>query len=130
MDPVVHFEIPVDDVERAIEFYKKNFGWAFNKFDSNNGPYWIIATTEVDDKMMPVKPGSINGGMMKRQSQDHVLTNYITVSSIDDALKKIETSGGTVCMPKSPIGSDMGWIAMFKDTEGNLMGLHQMGDER
>ena len=28
-------------------------------------------------------------------------------------------------MPKTEIGSGMGWIAAFKDTEGNAMGVHQ-----
>jgi predicted enzyme related to lactoylglutathione lyase len=80
----------------------------------------------VDDKMMPLKPGAINGGLMKRPHPGHVLTNYIDVPSIEKSLEKIEASGGTIMMGKTPIGSDMGWIALFKDTEGNLMGLHQM----
>lgn len=28
-------------------------------------------------------------------------------------------------MPKTEIGQQMGWIATFKDTEGNMMGFHQ-----
>ena len=28
-------------------------------------------------------------------------------------------------MPKTEIGTGMGWIAAFQDTEGNLMGFHQ-----
>ena len=27
MDPVVHFEIPADNLERAQEFYNRVFGW-------------------------------------------------------------------------------------------------------
>ncbi len=28
-------------------------------------------------------------------------------------------------MPKTGIGQQMGWIAAFKDTEGNMMGFYQ-----
>lgn len=32
-DPIVHFELPADDVERAQKFYKDIFGWDFHKWD-------------------------------------------------------------------------------------------------
>ena len=32
-DPIVHFEIPADDVERAQKFYTEAFGWDIKKFD-------------------------------------------------------------------------------------------------
>lgn len=51
--------------------------------------------------------------------------NYVAVKSIDAFLKKVEAAGGTICMPKTEIGSGMGWIAAFKDTEGNMMGFHE-----
>jgi uncharacterized protein len=43
MNRPVHFEIPAEDPERAIQFYEKVFGW---KFDRWNGPieYWTIST--------------------------------------------------------------------------------------
>ncbi|HLC74341.1 MAG TPA: hypothetical protein VJH88_00625 [Candidatus Nanoarchaeia archaeon] len=40
--------------------------------------------------------------------------------------KTVEKHGGKMVMPKTEIGKGMGWIAAFKDTEGNIMGLHQM----
>ena len=39
MDRVVHFEIQADNPERAIEFYKKVFGWNFQKWE---GVQWSI----------------------------------------------------------------------------------------
>ena len=66
-NPIVHFEIPADDVNRAKTFYEKTFGWDVKKFDYSGGEYWICTTTDVDEKMMPTKPGAINGGIMKRK---------------------------------------------------------------
>lgn len=134
-NPIVHFEIPADDVERAMDFYKNTFGWEFNKFDmpgdSSTGgtPYYGAITTELDEQGMAKTPGTINGGLMKRMNPGQVFTNYISVDSIDESVNKIKEQGGEVCMEKTEIAPGMGWIAMFKDTEGNMMGLHEMSEE-
>ena len=36
-----HFEIPAENPERAIAFYKDVFGWNFQKWDGPM-PYWMI----------------------------------------------------------------------------------------
>lgn len=134
-NPIVHFEIPADDVLRAKDFYTKTFGWQIEKFDMPNEsstggePYYMVRTTEIDENNMAKTPGAINGGMMKRANPGHVFTNYISVDSIDDMAKTIEKNGGTMMMPKTEIAEGMGWIAMFKDTEGNVVGLHELTSE-
>ena len=125
-NPIVHFEIPVDDVERAKEFYTKTFGWEINKFDMQGGDeYYGVTTTEVDDKHMSKNPGAINGGLMKRKSEEQPFMNYISVDSIEEALKTVKKNGGTICIPKTEIAPNMGWIASFQDTEKNMLGLHE-----
>jgi predicted enzyme related to lactoylglutathione lyase len=52
--------------------------------------------------------------------------NYINVDSIEEACKKVEDAGGAIILPKREIGQGMGWIAAFKDTEGNILGFHQV----
>lgn len=131
-DSIVHFEIPVDDVERAQKFYSEIFGWSFMKWDmptdgaTGGDPYYGVFTTEVDESNQPKKPGAINGGMMKRKMPGQFFMNYINVDSIDEKLNVIKTLGGEICMPKTEISKGMGWIAIFKDTENNMMGLHEM----
>ena len=124
-NPIVHFEIPADNVERAKKFYEKTFGWSIEKFEMPGGDYWIVRTVEVDKNMMPTKPGAINGGIMKRKNAGQPFMNYISVQSIDEMSETIKAHGGIMIMPKQEIGKGMGWIAAFKDTEGNIMGLHQ-----
>jgi|CXWL01.1.fsa_nt_gi predicted enzyme related to lactoylglutathione lyase len=130
-DSIVHFEIPANDVQRAMDFYQKSFGWEFHKFDmpGEAEPYYGVTTTEVDEKHQPKKPGAINGGLMKRKHPDQPFMNYITVESIDEKLVVVKENGGEICMPKTEIGSGMGWIACFKDPEGNMMGLHELSAE-
>lgn len=126
-NPIVHFEIPVDDVERAKKFYEETFGWEIKKFDMPDGDaYWIVHAAETDKDNMVKKGGQINGGMMKRKNPGQPFMNYIAVDSIDKFLKTIEAHGGKICLEKQEIGRGMGWIGAFQDPEGNLMGLHEV----
>jgi len=58
MSRVVHFEIPVDDPERAGKFYANAFGWQIGSW---GGPadYWICSTGAQD------APG-IDGALTRR----------------------------------------------------------------
>ena len=61
---------------------------------------------------------------MKRQSPQHTVTNYITVSSVDEYTSKLERAGGKVIIPKTEI-PNMGFYAVFLDTENNMFGLYE-----
>ncbi len=121
MNPIVHFEIPVDQVERAQVFYQNLFGWKMNSIP--NMGYTLIQTTDSDEKG-PKEPGRINGGMLKRQGCLTAPILTIQVEDIDGLLPEIEKQGGEIAMPKIKVG-DMGFSAYFKDSEGNVVGLWQ-----
>ena len=121
MPTVEHFEIAADDVERAQKFYKQVFGWNIQKWDDKENPeqeYYMFETR--DDGGNP----GLGGGMMKRQSPQHTITNYITVSSVDEYASKIEQSGGMVMMPKTKV-TEMGYIAVCLDSENNMFGIFE-----
>ncbi|MBI2629082.1 VOC family protein [Candidatus Pacearchaeota archaeon] len=120
MDKVVHFEIPAEDVERAKEFYSKIFRW--NIISIPEMQYNIVHTVEIDEKNMPKTPGAINGGIMKKSKEITNPVIIINVENIDNSLKVIEDNGGEVIKEKMQVG-DMGYVAYFKDTEGNILGL-------
>ena len=122
MDAVVHFEIPADNVKRAQNFYSRVFGWKMSGIPGMD--YTLVETTPIDERNMPKERGAINGGMQKRQKPVKSLVITINVSDIDDALKRIEKTGGKVEQKKSKV-ADMGYAAYFKDTEGNVVGLWQ-----
>ena len=49
MPTIVHFDIPVDDIERAKKFYSDLFGWKIEKWsESGTGDmeYWMVTTTD------------------------------------------------------------------------------------
>jgi predicted enzyme related to lactoylglutathione lyase len=123
MPRVVHFEIHVDDPERAVAFYKRLFDWQFAKWEGGPIEYWLI-TTGPDGQ-----PG-INGGLMRRPGavEGQGMITYICTIDVPDLDKYLATAiqnGGTVCKPKAPIPG-FGWLAYAKDTEGNVFGMMQL----
>ena len=115
MGRVVHFEIPVNEPDRASSFYQKVFGWKFTKWD---GPmeYWMVSTGADGE------PG-INGGMMRRGNVT-TTTNTVDVDSVDASVAAVSKAGGKLVMPKTPIPG-VGYFAYCEDTEGNLFGVMQ-----
>jgi len=116
MPRVIHFEINVDNPERASKFYSDTFGWQFQKW---GGPseYWMV-NTGADSQ-----PG-INGGMLKRPHPGAATVNTIGVASVDDSIAAVTKNGGKVVMAKTAIPT-IGWFAYCTDTEGNTFGVMQ-----
>jgi predicted enzyme related to lactoylglutathione lyase len=50
--------------------------------------------------------------------------NIVGVENIDEAIAKIEAAGGTIALAKMEVPG-VGWLAYYKDTEGNIFGAMQ-----
>jgi len=122
MDKIVHFEIPVEDMERAKEFYQTCFKWEIGKMPDTD--YNFVKTTETDDKQRPKEVGAINGGFVKRDENQPVPTLVINVEDIHLSVDRVRSAGGDVFTGVFNVGA-MGLYALFKDTEGNILGLWQ-----
>ncbi|NPE30038.1 VOC family protein [Methanococcoides sp. SA1] len=121
MDKVTHFQLPVDNVDRAKEFYQKLFDWTITDMGFKRD-YQLITTVPTDDKGIPLEVGGINGAIFKRESVDEYPSIVVTVDSIEDSLKKVEGSGGKVVRQKETV-MEIGYYAEIIDTEDNLIGL-------
>ena len=51
-------------------------------------------------------------------------TNYVMVESVDEFSKKLQSLGGKIIVPKTPI-PEMGAFAVGLDPEGNPVGLFE-----
>ena len=121
---VVHFEIPADDPERAITFYRGLFGWRIQKLSVDGGlEYWSVGTVPVDAHRQPQGPG-VNGGLMRRRHPDQPPVNYIGVESVDECAAKAQRLGAREVLPKTAV-KGMGWFAYLRDTEGNVFAIWQ-----
>jgi predicted enzyme related to lactoylglutathione lyase len=108
-----HFEIPVDNPDRAEAFYGDIFGWKFQRYEGAPS-YYGMATTGEDGV-------GINGALFQR-GETKVVSLTMEVDSIEDSLSKITEKGGKVLQGKTAIPS-MGWFANCLDPEGNQFGL-------
>ncbi|HEU4948252.1 MAG TPA: VOC family protein [Kribbella sp.] len=112
---VLHFEIPIDDPDRAGAFYREVFGWNVEKW----GPidYWTMTTG--------AEPGpGAEGALTPRAEAPEGVIVYVGVDDIDRAMAEVTEAGGTLLTEKMPIPT-IGWSARIRDTEGNLIGLFQ-----
>jgi predicted enzyme related to lactoylglutathione lyase len=122
-NPVQHFEIYGDNPEKLAEFYTHVFGWRVSKVP--NMDYWMLGTAPTDERGMPTQPGTINGGLMKRPMPEaRAWVNYVTVTSLDEAIKALQAAGGTVLRGRTVVPK-MGWFAIVADPEMNAFGIWQ-----
>lgn len=126
MNRVVHFEIHADDPERAAKFYRDVFNWDIQKWEGGSMEYWMVMTAPKES----AEPG-INGGLVRRKGpapvEGQAVNAYactVEVENIDATVAAIEKAGGTLALPKFAIPG-MAWQAYYKDTEGNIFGIHQ-----
>lgn len=107
-----HVEFLVTDLDRSRAFYEGLFGWQFRPF---GGEYLLFRG-----------PGRTAGGLMKvRQPIPGRSTiAYVEVEEIEPYLEKATALGGAIETDKSAV-ADMGWFALLKDPDGNVVGLWQ-----
>ncbi len=117
--PFVHIELSAKDPAASSKFYSELCGWKI----------------EVDpqaDYYMFSSEGGPGGGFVKPDGKTYKagdVVPYIGTDDIDATLKKVESLGGKVLLPKTEIPG-MGWYAFFSDPGGNRMGLFAESPKR
>lgn len=106
------WDILVDDLEVAQNFYSAVFGWTF----PTSGPDFVV----VYDGTEPV--GQLYA------SSEHVsgrgIRMYFDTDDLESILAKVASAGGTVKTERALISPDMGWYGEFTDPSGVTIGLH------
>ena len=111
------FEIPATNFERAVRFYieilsiemhrETMMGSEMGIFPVDNGVGGAVVCGEGYE---PTDKGSLvylSGG-----------------EDLGAALSRVEKAGGKVIVPKTQISPEIGYFALFIDTEGNKVALH------
>jgi uncharacterized protein len=119
MNPVVHFEMPYRDRDRAARFYTEAFGWKIDKLGPEMGNYAVVTTAETDAR--PGAPaGAINGGMFefKPDWPAQYPSVVIAVEDMAAAMARVTKAGGEVLGEPMLIPGIGDYVAFF-DTERN-----------
>lgn len=121
----IHFEIHVDNMDRATKFYGDVFGWTFQDWSEYAGLPYFGAVTGPESE-----PG-INGALMQRQGPppepNQAMNGFavtLGVEDYDSIEAKILENGGKVALPKHALPG-MAWQGYYLDPEGNIFGIHQ-----
>ncbi|QQE87097.1 VOC family protein [Azotobacter chroococcum] len=119
-NPVGWFEIYVQDMDRAKAFYESVFDLQLTRLDSPDIEIWAFPM-QADRYGAP--------GALVRMPGFPSGANSVLVyfSCADCAMEaaKAANSGGKVEKEKFSIG-EYGHIALVRDTEGTMIGLHSM----
>jgi uncharacterized protein len=113
-------EIPTSDFSRAVAFYNAILDMQ-------------IEEIEMDGVKMGLFPNDGEGlfvhlikGAEYKPAADGVIVYLDGGPDLQNVVTKIETNGGRIVVPKTEIAPEMGYYAMFTDTEGNKLGLHSL----
>jgi predicted enzyme related to lactoylglutathione lyase len=113
------FEIPATDFDRAVRFYAELLDVE------------LTACASGDEEMafFPEAERNVGGSISRARdfapSPHGVLVYFDATGRMDALLRKVEAGGGEVLVPPTAIEAEgRGTFALFKDPEGNRIGLH------
>jgi predicted enzyme related to lactoylglutathione lyase len=113
-------EIPVLNFESAKEFYSRIYD------------YEMFETTMASIRMgfLPMDTDSQGVGGAIVQGKDFVPSSLgvkVYLNGGKDlltVLNRVNAAGGEIVVPKTKISDEIGYFAVFEDTEGNHISLH------
>ena len=116
-NPVIHFEVTGSDGEKLKSYYSELFGWQINSDNPMN--YGTIG----DGQGKGPDGEGIGGGIATApEGSGGYVTFYVQVPSVEEALAKAESLGGTRMMGPETVMQDL-VIGLFTDPQGHLMGV-------
>ncbi len=122
-NPVVWFEIYVDDLMRARMFYEKVLGLAM---DDMADP--MDSGVKMYSFPMAMDKPNASGALVKMEGFEPGGNGTIVYFGCQDCSteeSRVAGAGGKVAQSKTPIGP-YGFISLCIDTEGNTFGLHSL----
>jgi predicted enzyme related to lactoylglutathione lyase len=113
------FEIPVNDMNRAKQFYETVFeieikvqdfgdtlmGW----FPDSDGIFGATGSLVKQESYVPSEKGTLV---------------YFMSKDVQIELDRVEAAGGKIFQAKTKISDDHGCMGVFTDSEGNRVAVH------
>ena len=127
-NPVVWFEIYVEDMARAKRFYEAVLGVTLERMPPPTAELDMEMWAFPSDKATAQTTYGACGMLVKMEGCPPGGSGTVVYfGCIDCAVEagRIAANGGTLVQDKMSIG-EHGFIAMARDTEGNLIGFHSM----
>jgi|SRR5690554_2118390 len=111
-------EIPTAEFSRAVKFYQSVLSVNIEEVDMDGTQMGVL----------PNEEGTVNVCLVKgddyKPTTDGTVVYLNAGNDLQPMLDKVEQNGGQVIVPKTEISPEMGFFALFIDTEGSKLGLH------
>ena len=111
-------EIPATDFSRAVKFYQTILTVSIEEVDMDGIQMGVLPSDGETVNVVLVR------GNDYKPTTDGAVIYLNTGNDLQPTLDKVEQNGGQVIVPKTEISPEMGFFALFIDTEGNRLGLH------
>ena len=117
---VCWFEIPVSDFQRAVKFYGTIFDVQIKE----------VEMFDIKMGIFPTDGKNVSGALVKGDdyipSDEGALVYLNGGDNLQVVLDRISENNGQIIVQKTKISPEMGFFAIFIDTEGNMMALHSL----
>ncbi|MEO1054575.1 MAG: VOC family protein [Bacteroidota bacterium] len=114
------FEIPAANLDRAAKFYGTVLNGEVHRQE--------IMGLQMGFLPMESQDAGVGGAVVQGEgytpSSDGSLLYLNGGNDLADPLARVETAGGQVVVPKTKISDEIGYMAIFMDSEGNKIALH------
>lgn len=113
------FEIPADDLERAVWFYESVLQQSLRR--ESMGPAQMA--------VFPYQDPGIGGCVVKSHNMVPATGGsviYLHTDKLDETLQRVTRAGGKIVLDKTALPEGMGAYAHIVDSEGNRVGLHAL----
>lgn len=125
---IAFFEIPAADFRRAVDFYETVLGVQLPVFECEREK--MACFTEEGETVggifyAPQFPISADGEPVHFQPSEHGVLIHFNCDDVAVTLEKVLQKGGKIIVPRTKIEAEnKGWFAVFKDSEGNRIGVY------
>lgn len=114
------FEISVSDITRAKKFYETVFEIEMPQQEMMGLQMAFFPSEDMNGKVS----GSLVQGPMHKPGTDGAKLYLNANPDLAHALSNVEKAGGQIALPKTKISDEVGYMAIFVDSEGNTVALH------
>ncbi len=120
-NPVIYFEIPVNDLERAEKFYRNVFDF---KFENEIIDGYEMKLFPFEDSANGISGALAKGDAYKPTKNGIII--YFKTDHIDITIEKVIKENGKILYPKIYNEKYGFWVAEFEDLEGNRIAIQQL----
>lgn len=115
-------EIPVTDFDRAKKFFSEIFDYDM--------PHQVMGPVRMGFLLYDMQKRGVGGAIVQGEGYEPTTKGpriYLSGGTdLNTVLHRVEAAGGKIVRPKTQITPELGYFAVFTDTEGNQLCLHSM----